>query len=488
MKQHRGAMTLLFLGACAGAQADQGDPNMLDSTSGSTTMPEAASSGSDESGHSDGSTTGPVGTSTGEISTGEIGETGDSSGTGELPELCGNGVVDMGEACDKPNGIDADGCNEDCTLSGSVLWSSTIGGSLGLAEDFFGIAVDEDANAYATGALHTSNLGPDLWIQSFNPAGVVGWDLSTDGSANGLDAGRGVLVHDGSLYVAGKLEMTTTGDDWRVGQYSLLGAEGWTAAFSGTGVGDDAPRGIASDASGRLFVSGREFTQSNDTDVRVHQYLEGGLVGWTATHDGAAHGADGARAVAVDADGNVVVAGFETVTGQGLDGWVGKYDPDGALLWSRTHRGAAGLDELASGVATDSAGNVYAVGYETVALGVSAGWVQRWDADGSEGWLHTWRGESVEGSATFLAVAVDGADNIVVAGSESADGASGASLQKLDTSGSILWSQAVDLDDPGQKRFRAVAVGPGDHIWAAGRRDLGVDGDGFEGWVVRVAP
>ncbi len=36
---------------------------------------------------------------------------------------CGNGVLEEPEACDDGNDEDADGCNRDCTISGSPLWT-----------------------------------------------------------------------------------------------------------------------------------------------------------------------------------------------------------------------------------------------------------------------------------------------------------------------------------------------------------------------------
>ncbi|MBL4685093.1 MAG: hypothetical protein JKY37_10930 [Nannocystaceae bacterium] len=51
----------------------------------------------------------------------------DSSGTTESGETlsaeCGNGVVELDEACDDGNRTNADGCNTDCSVSGSVSWT-----------------------------------------------------------------------------------------------------------------------------------------------------------------------------------------------------------------------------------------------------------------------------------------------------------------------------------------------------------------------------
>ncbi len=55
--------------------------------------------------------------------TGDAEAADESSSGADAPATCGDGELDPGEACDDGNDEDADGCNVDCTVSGSVLWS-----------------------------------------------------------------------------------------------------------------------------------------------------------------------------------------------------------------------------------------------------------------------------------------------------------------------------------------------------------------------------
>ena len=45
-----------------------------------------------------------------------------SSATGAVGYVCGDGVVDPGEACDDGNNVNGDGCNQDCALPGQPQW------------------------------------------------------------------------------------------------------------------------------------------------------------------------------------------------------------------------------------------------------------------------------------------------------------------------------------------------------------------------------
>jgi cysteine-rich repeat protein len=60
---------------------------------------------------------------------------------------CGDGTVDPGEDCDDGNDIDADGCNLDCTASGSLLWEYEL--PLGLSGRYMAIGPDDHIHVLA---------------------------------------------------------------------------------------------------------------------------------------------------------------------------------------------------------------------------------------------------------------------------------------------------------------------------------------------------
>ena len=70
-------------------------------------------------------------------------------------------------------------------------------------------------------------------------------------------------------------------------------------------------------------------------DAIVFSASSDGVLGWTQTRRGDDPTADQSfNAAAVDAQGNVVAAGFQTLDLQ--TAWVEKFSPDGELLWART--------------------------------------------------------------------------------------------------------------------------------------------------------
>lgn len=487
----------LVLAACGGDDGGEAGADTEAATVGTGSTPTgggADDDGDNDDGQSMMTTTGPdpdSGTTNGTVTEGQT-DTGESAtdtsdDTGMTDDtggggLCGNSVVDEGEGCDMPNGVDADGCNEDCTISGAVLWSHTQAGGLGLEEDLFGIAVDEESNAYVSGAFNNDVTGTDFWVRQYTADGGLGWTVSIAGSAMAGDSALAIVRYDEAVYVAGTLNTTGASNNWRVQEYTLDGGAGWNASYNGVLGGADVAESVAADTLGNVYVVGRQTVELQSRNIYVQQHLSGGMVGWTAGYSGAALGDDRALAVATDPTGNVIVVGFETVTGQGRDGWIRKYDAAGAVLWTEGYQGLAALNDQAEAVVTDAAGNVFVAGSEgTMAQGAVA-WVRRYDPEGVEAWTQPWSGLTAEG-ASMLGVALDGAGHLVAVGTETVAGVQQGLVRKYDAAGNVLWSETYGEGETA--RVRAVTIGPGDRIWIAGGRDLGIDGR--DTWVARLA-
>ena len=210
------------------------------------------------------------------------------------------------------------------------------------------------------------------------------------------------------------------------------------------------------------------------------------------------------QALAVDASGNVVVAGRmvgsmafgSTVlaSGGGLDVFVAKLSPDGDPVWARSFGDAA--EQQAFGVAVDAAGNVLLTGVfaGTIDFGGGAGSVHTSaglvDAfvvklSGSTG-NHVWsRAAGGTLDQAGLAVATDDQGNVFVGGpfagatdfglgaTSTSVAALDAFVWKLSSAGVPQWVKT--FGEAGDDETLAVATNAAGHVFATGYFDEEVD-------------
>jgi uncharacterized protein (TIGR03437 family) len=209
-------------------------------------------------------------------------------------------------------------------------------------------------------------------------------------------------------------------------------------------------------------------------------------------------GQDFATAVASDAQGNVYVAGltysadfpvtagaFQTTFGGTCDAFIAKVGPDGKLVWS-TYLGGI-LDDWATGVALDGAGNVLVAGYtrsanfplvnpiqSTLDNGVSDDYdafVAKFDPNGARLLYSTYLGgQDIDGAA---GIAVDSAGNAYVAvnsnssagypGTQNAPNQFGIFITKLAPQGALVYSYLHPFGTAG-----GIALDAANSVYIAG--------------------
>jgi len=163
----------------------------------------------------------------------------------------------------------------------------------------------------------------------------------------------------------------------------------WTVRYDGEAHGEDKGYGIAIDpASASFYISG--FTTSiaaEKQDILVQRrWIETGGLVWSRSHAGDGRGDDTGENVAIDSDGNAIVAGVEFTTAGGPDVWLRAYDVDGAELWTTTHDEQGGI-ERGDGVAITASGDIVVVGSAAIDRGGGMldadAWIARYDRNGN---------------------------------------------------------------------------------------------------------
>lgn len=409
--------------------------------------------------------------STSEDPTTETTTPADSSSSTGVPELCGNGDLDDGEECDDENTADGDDCTATCTLPVEIVWTQTHNGSASNQDNFSEIAIDGDGNIYVVGRERVTGEGFNLMLRQYMADGTEGWTVSYNGLLGADDAGAGLtLLADGDIVVAGTVEGEFDGEDIFAARFDgTTQAVEWEIIQDGPGMGpgaeDDADSGsdITVDADGNIYVAGSIRVSSQNWDLWVGKYDDAGVEIWQNSYAGAAGGRDFARSVAVDADGVTWLLGNEE-DGDESFGVARAFDTDGMPLDAESQV----FDFFVNDMAIDADGNIHVAGSSVPGATFDDLAVRKYDA----AWAELWAVDAdIDGSNDFVTgVSVGPTGNVHVTGSTRATAAEfDAFIRVFDVDGNPLWgAQHRNVEGMLDDQFNFAAEHPDGDVVAAG--------------------
>jgi hypothetical protein len=316
-------------------------------------------------------------------------------------------------------------------------WSRQFGSSE--YDEVWSMAVDAAGNVYVAGTTDGDVGGSfyggtsDVYVKKYDPSGsqvaltqigTAGYDfnpyLAIDGAGNVYVAGSSAGVFAGN---------TNQGDfDGFVAKFnSSLVLQGTVKQF-GTAE-SDVTYSIVVDGSDNVYVAGYTggafdgSTDSGGTDGFVAKFNSSLVLQGTVNQFGTA-GFDLASSVAVDAVGNVYVAGwtggaFDGSTNLGgTDGFVAKFNSSLVLQGTVNQFGTGGSD-LTSSIVVDGSGNVYVAGhtYGAFADNTNQGFYDSFVAKFNSSLTQiAVKQFGTTGEDITYSIAVDGSGNVYVAG------------------------------------------------------------------------
>jgi len=376
-------------------------------------------------------------------------------------------------------------CGMILAAEGDVIWTRTHNGSANATDEGYGIAIDGNGNVYVIGQ-ETDIDGANIWVRKYDPEGNEIWTRTHNSGAGGWRKHHDIAVDtSGNVYVTGYELVTGESYNIWVRKYDANGSEVWTRTYNnGTTNGADCGYGIAVDRSGNVYVTGYESVTGQGSDIWVRKYDSRGNQVWTRTYNGTSNINEYGYGIAVDRIGNVYVTGCDGSTGQGWDIWVRKYDPDGNKIWTRTYNGSADGHDIGYSIAVDGSSNVYVSGFEFVTGEGFNIWVGKYDSDGSEVWTRTHNGprnDLDEGSG----IAVDGNGNVYIVGHVAVTEVTGPGwdiwLRKYDPDGNEIWRRTYNDKIDGWDMGYGIAVDRSGNVYVTGCEE--VTGQGWDIWV-----
>ncbi len=263
------------------------------------------------------------------------------------------------------------------------------------------VVVDKTDNIIVAGqnqVLKYSSAGLPLWTNYYGclTVGGLGPKLALDASDNLIVAGYGFGLND----------------DYATVKYTPGGLPVWTNYYDSSSI--DLVSAVAVDHNNDVIVTGRSAPGLDMTaDYATVKYSADGLPLWTNRYRTQTNSSDEPITLAVDRHNNVVVTGTSATPGI-LPGDYSricvtiKYSSGGVPLWTNLYTSAT----TARALALDSGDNVIVAGWSSGGDYATI----KYSSSGAPLWVRLYGGPG-NGPDYPIAVAVDGQDNVVVAGS-----------------------------------------------------------------------
>lgn len=298
--------------------------------------------------------------------------------------------------------------------NGDTLWTRTLDGSSSGTDEALGVAIDPAGNIIIGGFAKNSGVSYDFFIAKYNPNGDTLFTRIYNSALNKSDkAADFALDAAGNIYLTGRSDVGAgliTNYDMLTVKFTNSGNLAWAKTFNSASINEDKGERIAIDAAGNVNVAGRIWN-GTDFDIVLLQYNSAGTQQWFQVISGT--GEDKPNAMVLDGSNNIYVAGSKS-SATGLDFLTTKYNSTGTQTWSKTYNGASNGADEAQAMVLDNAGNVCVTGYSTTATGADV-YTIKYDASGNSVWEKAYNNSAANLDEIGNAIAVDGGNNILIA-------------------------------------------------------------------------
>jgi uncharacterized delta-60 repeat protein len=205
-------------------------------------------------------------------------------------------------------------------------------------------------------------------------------------------------------------------------------------------------------------------------ELQLAKYNTSGTIQWQRRFGGSVD--DYGYGIAVDSSGNVYVIGYTASGVDPRDIIFAKFNTSGAIQWQRTLTNSGGND-YGYGIAVDSSANVYIIG-QVYAGGNYNFQLAKYNTSGTIQWQRKLGGY---GDAYGQGIALDSSANVYVIGYSNPTAPSGTynfQLAKYDTTGAIQWQRRLSSSS-GNDYGYGIAVDSSGNVYVTGNTNSPVD-------------
>ena len=303
------------------------------------------------------------------------------------------------------------------------------------------------------------------------------WTARYNPPTNGSEDVRDITIDaSGNVYVTGTSNVPVTFTDILTVKYNSAGTELWTARYTGIGGGNnDYGVSVAVDASGNVYVTGTSFGgPSLGLDIVVLKYNSNGTLIWDYRFTGPDGLDDEASKMVLDAAGNVYVCGTSIGSGTQKDFAVFKLSSSGVSQWSKRYNNS-NFDDYPVDLAVDGSGNVWVTGYSSIPGNSYDFMTVKYNSTGIQQWAFPF---NVGGEEVGLSLGVDASGNAYIGGYTNAYGSGNdCFVFSLNASGGFRWFQRYTGPGNNDDKVNSISVDASGNVIAAGNSNQGANGN-----------
>jgi hypothetical protein len=282
----------------------------------------------------------------------------------------------------------------------------------------------------------------------------------------------------GNVFVTGFTWTAVAAWDFITLKYEADGTERWTAHYDAS-LGADRAAAVAVDANGNVLVTGESFGGTTGADFATIKYTGNGARQWVARYDGPFHGADSPTAIRATPEGGAWVTGT-SVSATNTDCATVRYAPGGSQEWVDRFNGPGNGPDGGQALTSDAQGNAYVAGYAWASATGYDYLTLKYSPQGAQAWSAVYTGAG-GGDDLARSIAVTGDGVVYVTGQAGSGGSvTGYATVKYASAGAALWTARFDGASLGPGGGTALALGPDEsvyvtgNVWtASGGQDLG---------------
>lgn len=246
--------------------------------------------------------------------------------------------------------------------SGVQQWSSTYAGAAS-GPDGFTTVVMNGTDVYAAGGalVNVSNM-TDVLCVKYNSSGTQQWATTWNNSSTNLqDAAANISISGSNIAIVAATQETLGAPKWKVATIRMNASTGSVVdsaiSSGGSAVAFTEIKDIALDDSESIYVCGTRTVTGQGKNIYVVKYNASLTQAWSYTKNGSANGDD--EGIGLELNGSsVFISGYTTATVEGRNLYAAKLaQSNGAVTWEVSHHLADG-DEEATGLQIDSGVNL----------------------------------------------------------------------------------------------------------------------------------